>query len=461
VKIKWKPFDAFSRQALAFAFCFAILFGVIALIEHRFAVWQISDSEAADLEQTVGDVSGNLFRHGHWNLASFMQWPNTTPSSYLVLAGTGQLIDASGDPTDFIRSALPVDKYISRRPAFIRTDVGERWLIQNRRVDGGNVVGGIVADDLVGLRDPEVLLAKELIRYGTTVKSASDLDPAAVRNFVTSVMVITDSGEITNNYGGVPLRVQVQLPDQLLDGRIHNLQKGDHNYTLLSRRISTDAPSALIIAFDDMSTQAIDESLRFNLWLAAGAWLLALFGFIAFAIRNKLKQSRLANLHEISTRQLIAQGENAPVEFKSTLRRNLRNPETGKDDPIIQLAVLKTIAAFLNTEGGILLIGVSDDKTILGLGADQFQSSDKAMLHLTSLIRDRIGSSHVTYVTMRVEDMGDGLDVMRVECKRASMPAYVRMDKGQSFYVRTGPSTEELPLSEVHTYIKTRFEGAR
>lgn len=60
----------------------------------------------------------------------------------------------------------------------------------------------------------------------------------------------------------------------------------------------------------------------------------------------------------LSVEELIHRGESERLEFKSTLRWNLH---TDSKDKRIEHAVLKTIAAFLNTQGGTLLIGVEDD----------------------------------------------------------------------------------------------------
>ncbi len=79
----------------------------------------------------------------------------------------------------------------------------------------------------------------------------------------------------------------------------------------------------------------------------------------------------------------IAHGETRQLEFKSTLRWSIK---ANRDDPNMETAVLKTIAAFCNTDGGELLIGVSDAKEILGLALDHFQDSDKFLLHLRNLI---------------------------------------------------------------------------
>ena len=59
-----------------------------------------------------------------------------------------------------------------------------------------------------------------------------------------------------------------------------------------------------------------------------------------------------------ATGELIDVGESGEVEFKSTLRWHLHAERMDKE---IEHASLKTIAAFLNTAGGTLLIGVNDD----------------------------------------------------------------------------------------------------
>jgi len=96
----------------------------------------------------------------------------------------------------------------------------------------------------------------------------------------------------------------------------------------------------------------------------------------------------------LSVGALLAAGESSEVEFKSTLRTNLH---TGQRDEKVQLAVLKTIAGFLNAQGGTLMVGVGDDGKVLGLSADAFENEDKMGLHLVNLIRDRIGEIFLPY----------------------------------------------------------------
>lgn len=152
---------------------------------------------------------------------------------------------------------------------------------------------------------------------------------------------------------------------------------------------------------------------------------------------------------------IISHGESSDVEFKSTLRMNLH---TGSKDPRIEFAVLKTIAGFLNSNGGILTIGVADDGTPLGIDADGFENEDKMNLHLVNLINDRIGPAMMQFIHTRYEDY-DSHRVMVIECTKAKSPVFLKDGNTDRFYFRTGPSTTELSASQTQEYIKQRYKG--
>lgn len=162
----------------------------------------------------------------------------------------------------------------------------------------------------------------------------------------------------------------------------------------------------------------------------------------------------LRSREDISTKELIDGGENEFVEFKSTLRWNQK---TDQKDRVIEYAVLKTLAAFLNAKGGTLLVGVNDEQEILGLTEDQFANEDKMLLHLTKLIKDRISPLHIDFVKYSIEMVHDK-QVLRIDCQASTVPAYLIDRNEEYFYVRTGPSSTRLKLSRVHKYIKMRFE---
>lgn len=151
---------------------------------------------------------------------------------------------------------------------------------------------------------------------------------------------------------------------------------------------------------------------------------------------------------------LIGRGESAHLEFKSTMRLNLRS---GKNDKAIELAWLKGVAAFLNTEGGILLLGVADDGEVLGLAADGFANDDKCQLHFKNLVNQHLGAEAMRDLQLTLFWLEDK-QIGAIECAPADGPVYLRQsNSGESFLIRTGPSNSELPISRALSYIRNRF----
>jgi predicted HTH transcriptional regulator len=154
-----------------------------------------------------------------------------------------------------------------------------------------------------------------------------------------------------------------------------------------------------------------------------------------------------------SVAELIAAGETDAVEFKSTLRTNLH---TGEKDPKIELMVLKTVAGFLNAKGGTLIVGVADDGSPVGLQADGFPNEDKLSLHLVNMLKDRLGGQNAISVHPHFQDH-DGARILVVACELAKSPVWVKDGGAERFFVRYGPSTQELVGAASHEYIKQRF----
>jgi type I restriction enzyme R subunit len=160
-----------------------------------------------------------------------------------------------------------------------------------------------------------------------------------------------------------------------------------------------------------------------------------------------------------SAEELIKRGESKTLEFKSTLRWNLK--EDRQDDKGVTCAVLKTIAAFLNTEGGDLLIGVADDGSIVGIERDRLESDDKFMRHLAQVVRNGLGDRAGTCIDPKTQ-IALGKTVCVVTCQRSPEPVFLKwkgMEAGPDgdFFVRSGPGTVKLPPDSAREYIRTRF----
>ncbi len=157
--------------------------------------------------------------------------------------------------------------------------------------------------------------------------------------------------------------------------------------------------------------------------------------------------------------ELIKHGESKTLEWKSTLRWNLK--EDRQDDKGVTHAALKSIAAFLNTEGGDLLIGVANDGAIIGIERDKFENDDKFMLHLAQVVRNGLGDRAGTCIDPKTQ-MVQGKAVCVVSCQRSPEPVFLKWKGMESnpdgdFFVRSGPGTVKLPPESAKEYVRTRF----
>lgn len=183
---------------------------------------------------------------------------------------------------------------------------------------------------------------------------------------------------------------------------------------------------------------------------------------------NQRKESDLAALVESSKTMPIAAGlsrvialaeagETPQVEFKQTLEWGIRQE---KRIPELAHAVTKTVAAFLNTDGGELLIGVSDDGEATGLEFDynEFQNRDKFTGHLSQQLSKHFGDACVAeHVKTTIVEV-DGHDVCHVSVTPAPEPQYVKKSQNDiEFYVRRGTASPKLTLPEALKYIADHF----
>jgi type I restriction enzyme R subunit len=157
--------------------------------------------------------------------------------------------------------------------------------------------------------------------------------------------------------------------------------------------------------------------------------------------------------------ELIKRGESKTLEFKSTLRWNLK--EDRQDDKAVTHAVLKTIAAFLNTEGGDLLIGVADDGSVVGIELDQLDNDDKFMRHLAQIVRNGLGDRAGTCIDPKTQIV-QSKTVCVVSCQRSPEPVLLKWKALEAapegdFFVRSGPGTIKLSPDSAKEYIRTRF----
>ena len=176
----------------------------------------------------------------------------------------------------------------------------------------------------------------------------------------------------------------------------------------------------------------------------------------ASAIRDYLRASLPAKDSSGTLEDVIRSGEGDSLEFKSTLRWDLRKGKTGQH---IERACLRTISAFLNSRGGTLLIGIRDNGSVEGIESDRLDTDDRWLLHLWTLIRTCFGKDFSPYIRSRLEKI-QGKTVCRVECMRSPRPVFLKQPGfEEEFCIRVGPGNAVLAVSEALHYIADRFPG--
>ncbi len=173
----------------------------------------------------------------------------------------------------------------------------------------------------------------------------------------------------------------------------------------------------------------------------------------SYQLRDLPRQNISTDNADDDLYRLISAGESATLEFKSTMRTNLKTGKTGKE---IELAWIKAVVAFMNSDGGILLIGVNDEGNIIGVRADNFENEDRLRLHFKSLISHHIGPEFARFVHLKIRRL-DGEMVLIVECERVRKPVFLKVGKNEEFVVRSGPSSLKMTMSQMVHYLEDRI----
>ena len=154
-------------------------------------------------------------------------------------------------------------------------------------------------------------------------------------------------------------------------------------------------------------------------------------------------------------RSIIRQGESKTVEFKETYSLDVRK---GTKEQYIETSALKTLVAFFNSDGGILLIGVNDTEKIVGVNVElkKFHKDtlDNFLKHFKNSLKSRIGEAFYPFLNYRILDV-ESSKVLVVECEPSKSPCFL---DGNEFYVRTNPATDKLEGPKFLEYVKHRFE---
>jgi len=180
-------------------------------------------------------------------------------------------------------------------------------------------------------------------------------------------------------------------------------------------------------------------------------------GVIFNKLKNRIDLKHKENEKQDKIKELILSGEGVGFEMKSTLRFDLREGNINKK---LEYVVAKTISAFLNSDGGTLIIGVDDEGNILGLEKDlktlAQSDTDRFELHLRQLVKKYLGDNFEKYLKISFPKIDDK-EICVIKILKSGKPVFTTFEGKESFFVRNGNATIPKNRQEQSEYEKLHW----
>jgi len=330
--------------------------------------------------------------------------------------------------TNFIRAF--------RQPASYRTPNGEEWRLYSREAtrDGRNVeiiIGfalqapwKMLPTPLSEIRTLDNNLKREADKTAATLPSGRGTKLAQRLSADGLALVDADTGQVVFWGPMVPtfLPSDKRLPTP--GGRLYSANS--HLYV-----VQTDSNERLV---------AVSLVSICDIW-----WLAALAGlaYVATgAVTRGLSRRFLSNYFAITgllvpnLDEACHSGEGQQVEFKRGLSEDETRSSNAEDD------LLRSIAAFANTNDGVIFVGVDDSGKIRGLEFD-FNQRDRFERKIRQLVRHRLKPGPP--IQINFEDVR-GVLVAKIAAAHGQEPLYLL---NGVIYVRSGSSDVQAQPEDV------------
>ena len=250
-----------------------------------------------------------------------------------------------------------------------------------------------------------------------------------------------------------------------VESGIFNFNYNENRYWNSFYRFPVDAGiSYYLLTLSDEELKNIGSDMKNKILLYLGG-LIFLIGLFSLLIKRRVFY-RTSRYQIPSVNEILEEDESRYLEFKSSSRYDYRQE---KHNPVLENVIFKTIAAFGNTDGGILLIGIDDDKNVIGLENDfntlKKKDADYYEVHLRNNFHNLMGVRYVSkYIRMQFEKCVDEKMVCKIKVFAAKEPLYLKIKNKnglveEKFFVRSGNSSQEIKsIGEINDYINTRFK---
>ncbi len=157
-------------------------------------------------------------------------------------------------------------------------------------------------------------------------------------------------------------------------------------------------------------------------------------------VKEILKEDEIISVQEL--REKIENHEAKDFEMKSSFKYDVNiSNHTGTPTPneVLKRKIVEEAASFMNTDGGIICIGVDNEKNILGLENDYKLQSDYSPERDKSLLQDKFRleiqqtlkdylDNEIIFTLFEIEIISiDEKDVCCIKIKKSSEPIFVKM----------------------------------
>lgn len=168
----------------------------------------------------------------------------------------------------------------------------------------------------------------------------------------------------------------------------------------------------------------------------------------------------ISSTSDTGLQQLIAEaldsGENDTVEFKPYIR--ITNQKVDELIPVM--------LAFLNTRGGSIFMGISDEMVVKGIDVEVLKNATTKKLfdaacweyvsELKQIVnREIIGPHEIKYDVVEYHEK----KILVISVPRGEVRPYLRQDKKDWVYVRRGATNRQASREEIVTMVLSQSEG--
>jgi hypothetical protein len=432
------------------AVAFAVLFTIAALAQYFYLDSQLKRAIAAQLQSWTSELRTEVTSSDHWDLLGYRRSSPEAPAFYIVDAD-GAIVDLEG----FIPGMLPQVKIpfaASAKPFDYTSVFGEQLRVLCKPVRGGIVIVSVIREEAPA--DVDGRLSENAARFGATVGEAAELSQKDV-DAAFDYAVIDDSGTVRNIAGGIPLEIARPKIDSEATFNFDSLLN-DKIYAVSDAPIlgTSNHQLGTIRAFKEISGERrmLKQSVIYNSGIAGVGGVVSLI-IVAIYVRRPV-------VVQLPCARVLSVDESDTVEFKPSLRWDATK---GRLDRERERAVVKTVAAFLNSRGGSLVIGVADNRQVIGLAADyealgRQRNRDGFELALRQILASAVGERFAAR-NMRVHFCNiTGQEICVLGVAPASEPVLVNEERrGPTLYIRAGNATKPLDTGQALKYVREHW----